>query len=512
MNPAERYIALRIGEMRMEQYIFEARDISMSYGVIHALKGVSIGIGEGEVHAIIGENGAGKSTLMGIFCGKLRPTAGSLRRNGETVTFSRPLDAQKAGISIAPQEINLVPDLTVAENIMLGAHETAGLAIDWKTTRQTAIRHLLEIDESIDARTKVDRLSKAQQQLVQIARAAATSARILILDEPTAALTSRETNKLFTYIRAFKAGGGSVFYISHRLDEILELAGRITVLRDGAYVGELDPKTTTKDDMVRQMAGRVVGRGNPAPHIGLENRDVVLKVEGLSREGEFHDVSFELHHGEILGVSGLVGAGRTEVAKCIFGLTKADSGTVELFGERLEGRTPLGCIKKGLVYLPEERKQEGIFPLLSITENMSMPSLDRFSGALHMRTADMLREVDGFVQRLRIKLGSARDPITSLSGGNQQKVIIGRWLMQNARVLIMDEPTRGIDVAAKFEIQNELRRFTDKEGLSIVFISSELEEVLDVSDRIVVMHEGKVKGIPTAASATQESLLQLAMS
>lgn len=496
----------------MAHYIFEARDIRKSYGVVHALKGVSIGIGKGEVHAIIGENGAGKSTLMSIFCGKVRPTTGTLHRDGEQIVFGKPLDAQAAGISIAPQEINLVPDLTVAENIMLGAHETFGVAINWKKTRETAIRHLLEIDESIDARSKVSWLSKAQQQLVQIARAAATSARILILDEPTAALTSRETQKLFDYIRRFRRDGGAIFYISHRLDEILELSDRISVLRDGVYVGELDPKTTTKDEMVREMAGRVVGLGNLAPHKNIENRDVVLKVKGLTRHGEFENVSFELHRGEILGVSGLIGAGRTEVAKCIFGLTQADSGTVELFGRPLDHRSPLDCISKGLAYLPEERKQEGIFPLLSISENMSMPSLDRFGSPLHIRMSDMLREVDGFIERLRIKLSSRSDPITSLSGGNQQKVIIGRWLMRNAKVLIMDEPTRGIDVAAKFEIQNELRRFTDREGLSIVFISSELEEVLDVSDRIVVMHEGKVKGIPSAANATQESLLQLAMS
>lgn len=496
----------------MTKFIFEARDIRKAYGVVHALKGVSIGIGKGEVHAIIGENGAGKSTLMSVFCGKVRPTAGTLHCDGEQIDFGKPLDAQTAGISIAPQEINLVPDLSVAENIMLGAHKTVGPTINWKKTRQAAVRHLHEIDEGIDPGSKVSQLSKAQQQLVQIARAAATSARILILDEPTATLTSRETGKLFDYIRRFRSEGGAVFYISHRLDEILELSDRISVLRDGAYAGELDPKTTSKDEMVRAMAGRVVGRGNPAPHKNIEDRDIVLKVKGLTRHGEFEDVSFDLHRGEILGVSGLIGAGRTEVAKCIFGLTQPDSGTVELFGHKLERRSPLDCISRGLAYLPEERKQEGIFPLLSITENMSMPSLDRFGSLLHLRTSDLAREVDGFIQRLRIKLSSPGDRITSLSGGNQQKVIIGRWLMRNARVLIMDEPTRGIDVAAKFEIQNELRRFTDREGLSIVFISSELEEVLDVSDRVVVMHEGKVKGIPTAASATQESLLQLAMS
>lgn len=496
----------------MNTAVFEARDVTKSYGIVKALRGVSIDIRAGEVHAIIGENGAGKSTLMSLFCGKVRPSGGELRRNGKVADFHRPLDAQQAGISIAPQEINLVPDLTAAENIMLGAHKRGLIGIDWPATRAQAAEHLRKIDQSIDPGVKVSALSKAQQQLVQIARAAATSAEILILDEPTATLTSRETEKLFAYIRAFRAGGGSIFYISHRLDEILELSDRISVLRDGAFVCELDPKSATKEDMVQAMAGRAVGRGNPAPHLHLENREVVLSVRGLTRHGEFKDVSFELHRGEILGVSGLVGAGRTEVAKCIFGLTRPDSGTVELFGERFDNRSPLASIGKGLVYLPEERKQEGIFPLLSISENMAMPSLGRFGGTLHMRNRDMMREVDGFVSRLRIKLGSAADPITSLSGGNQQKVIIGRWLMKNARVLIMDEPTRGIDVAAKYEIQQELRRFTDREDLSIIFISSELEEVLDVSDRILVMHEGSVKGIPAASEATQETLLQLAMS
>ena len=496
----------------MSDTIFEAIQVSKSFGVIKALRDVSLDIRAGEVHAIIGENGAGKSTLMSLFCGRGRPSSGALKRKGRTVEFHRPLDAQQAGISIAPQEINLVPNLSAAENIMLGAHKRRAVGIDWTATRAKATKHLLKIDNSIHPEIRVSELSKAQQQLVQIARAAATSADILILDEPTAMLTSRETEKLFAYIRSFRAAGGSIFYISHRLDEVLALADRISVLRDGAFVRELQPKTTTKEEMVRAMAGRDVGKGNPAPHVQLDRREVVLRVSGLSRHGEFDNVSFELHKGEILGVSGLVGAGRTEVAKCIFGLTKADAGTVELFGQTMPDRSPLASIKKGLVYLPEERKQEGIFPLLSVSENMTMPSLARYCGLLHIRSADMMRDVDGFISRLRIKTGSPRDMITSLSGGNQQKVIIARWLMKNARVLIMDEPTRGIDVAAKFEIQQELRRFTDRENLSIIFISSELEEVLDVSDRILVMHEGRVKGVPAAADATQESLLQLAMS
>lgn len=496
----------------MSDTIFEAIQVSKSFGVIKALRDVNLDIRAGEVHAIIGENGAGKSTLMSLFCGRSRPSSGTLKHKGRTVEFHRPLDAQQAGISIAPQEINLVPNLSAGENIMLGAHKRRAVGIDWTSTRAKATEHLLKIDNSIHPEIRVSELSKAQQQLVQIARAAATSADILILDEPTAMLTSRETEKLFAYIRSFRLAGGSIFYISHRLDEVLALADRISVLRDGAFVSELDPKTTTKEEMVRAMAGRDVGKGNPAPHVQIDKREVVLRVSGLSRYGEFDNVSFELHKGEILGVSGLVGAGRTEVAKCIFGLTKADAGTVELFGQPMPDRSPLASIKKGLAYLPEERKQEGIFPLLSVSENMTMPSLARYSGLLHIRSADMMRDVDGFISRLRIKIGSPRDMITSLSGGNQQKVIIARWLMKNAHVLIMDEPTRGIDVAAKFEIQQELRRFTDRENLSIIFISSELEEVLDVSDRILVMHEGRVKGVPAAADATQESLLQLAMS
>ena len=490
-------------EPAMTQFAFEARRISRNFGIVQALSDVSLGIAEGEVHAIIGENGAGKSTLMNIFCGKLQPTAGELARLGEKINFHSPIDAQKAGVGIAPQEVSLVPNLSVYENILLGAQRTHGARIDWKVTRQIAIDHLHSVDDTIDSDVPVRTLSKAQQQLVQIARAAATEAKILIFDEPTAALTYRETGKLFSYIHNFRNAGGSVFYISHRLGEILELSDRISVLRDGALVAELDPKTTTKDEMVNHMVGREVTRTVGTARPELSSAETVLKVENLSRTGEFEDVSFDLHKGEILGVSGLVGAGRTEVAKCIFGLTQKTAGKIEIFGMEHNIRSPADAIVHGLVYLPEERKQEGIFPLLSIAENMAMPSLDRFGGLLQMRLPDMMKEVHGFVERLKIKIGNPKDRITSLSGGNQQKVIIGRWLMKNSKILIMDEPTRGIDVNAKFEIKRELRRFTEN-GLSIIFISSEIEEVIDVSDRILVMHEGR--------EASPERLMQLAMS
>jgi ribose transport system ATP-binding protein len=489
--------------------VFEARTISRTFGPVRALDDVSIDIRSGEVHAIIGENGAGKSTLMNIFCGKLMPSAGELHRNGKAIVFHSPIDAQKAGIGIAPQEVNLVPQLSVAENIILGAHSGRSGLVDWPATRKRAADCLHQIDDTIDPDAKVDSLSKAQQQLVQIARAVATSAQILIFDEPTAALTDRETEKLYGFIRRFRAGGGSIFYISHRLEEILSLSDRISVLQDGRSIGELDPKTTTKEEMIDMMAGRHV-QGTHQPQPFVERSEVVLRTNGLTRAGEFSNITFELHKGEILGIAGLVGSGRTELGKCLFGVTKADSGTIEVFGEKVEIHHPADAIAKGFVYLPEERKAEGIFPLLSINENMGIATYGRFRSLLGLRFGDMADEVARYVKDIRIKIGSAEDPITTLSGGNQQKVILARWLMRGAKILILDEPTRGIDVHAKFEIQSSLKALCDQ-GLSIIYISSELLEVLEVSDRILVMHEGEIKGVQRADQATQESLLQQAM-
>ncbi|MBJ3777618.1 sugar ABC transporter ATP-binding protein [Acuticoccus mangrovi] len=494
----------------MEQLDFEARGVSKRFGVVTALNDVSIGIAAGEVHAVIGENGAGKSTLMNLFCGRLKPTEGSLYRHQAPVTFETPMDAQRAGIAIAPQEVNLVPRLSVAENVVLGAQSGGSFGIDWKATRARALESLAQIDDTIDPDVPVFTLSKAQQQLVQIARAVATDARILIFDEPTAALTQREADRLFAFIRRFREEGGAVFYISHRLDEILDLSDRISVLRDGTFVGELDPTTTDKDAMVRAMAGRAVAERS-ATRATTERGDVVLKVDGLTRTGEFRNVSFSLRRGEILGIAGLVGSGRTEVGRCVFGVTRPEAGTIEIFGKARQLHHPADAITAGLVYLPEERKQDGIFPLLSISENMGIATMEKWRGVFGMRFSDMVREVETYIRRIPIKVGDPSDPITSLSGGNQQKVILARWLMKESRILILDEPTRGIDVNAKLEIQDLLRGLAD-EGLSIVYISSELQEVLDVSDRILVMHEGLVKGIEPAASATQESLLALAMS
>lgn len=491
--------------------VFEARAISKSFGPVHALSEVSVTLNRGEIHSIIGENGAGKSTLMNIICGRLAPSEGQLFVDGAPVQFHSPKDAQRLGIAIAPQEISLVPNLTVYENILLGAQLSRTVGIDWRQTRDEATRHLHQVDNSIDPRAKVSSLSKAQQQLVQIARAAATEARIIIFDEPTATLTYREEEVLLCYIEALARAGRSAFYISHRLEEVRRLSSRITVLRDGVHVGELSAKDATRDEMVRLMAGR-------PPKIGAQTiratatTKPMLEVEGLTRAGEFANISFTLRKGEVLGVSGLIGSGRTEMAKCIFGATRAQSGTVRLDGKQVSFKAPYDAINAGLIYLPEERKQDGIFPLLSIAENTALPTIERFMGFMHIRNRDMMAEVERLAQQMKAKFNNLKDPITSLSGGNQQKFIIARWLMRDAKVMIMDEPTRGIDVNAKFEIQSVLRRLTEERGMSIIVISSEMEELLDVADRILVMHEGTVKGVVERQNATQESLLQMAMS
>lgn len=491
--------------------VFEARGVSKLFGPVTALSDVSVTLNRGEIHSIIGENGAGKSTLMNIICGRLAPTTGTLLVDGNETHFRVPKDAQAQGIAIAPQEINLVPDLTVAENIMLGRQLGGAARIDWKATRANATRHLHQVDHTIDPSAKVSALSKAQQQLVQIARAAATEARIIIFDEPTATLTYREEEALLSYIENLAREGRSAFYISHRLEEVRRLSHRITVLRDGRHVGELTPKEATRERMVTLMAGRPPKTG-AQPRREIATTETVLEVQGLSRAHEFRDLSFALRKGEILGVSGLIGSGRTEMAKCIFGATRADAGQVRLNGQPVRFDSPLQAIQAGVIYLPEERKQEGIFPLLSIAENTALPTLDRFTGLLHLRNREMLAEVERLAIQMKAKFNSLKDPIVSLSGGNQQKFIIARWLMRDAKVLIMDEPTRGIDVNAKFEIQSVLRRLTEERGLSIIVISSEMEELLDVADRILVMHEGAIKGIVNRSDATQEGLLRLAMS
>ena len=352
--------------------VLSAQKITKSFDHNRALDNVTMTLKRGEIHAIIGENGAGKSTLMNIICGKLTPDAGTILWQGSPANFSAPSDALAAGVATVPQELIVCPHLTVAENVMLGAHRTRGLGVNWRETRRIASENLAILNSSIDPSKRMRDLSTARQQLVQIARATAADAKVMIFDEPTASLAEREAERLFAFIRAFREKGGSIFYISHRLNEVLELADRISVLRDGVLICEMDPAAATKDEMVRQMAGRpappIVAR--PAGQQRGEDEAPILRVTGLSRRDEFEDITFQLHRGEILGVSGLVGSGRTELAKCLFGATTPQRGRVEIEGHAVDYRRPSDAIAGGLVYLPEERKTEAIFAFLSVAENI----------------------------------------------------------------------------------------------------------------------------------------------
>lgn len=490
----------------------EVLSVSKRFGESYALREVTLSLQRGAVHSVIGENGAGKSTLMGIICGRLAPDEGRIFRHGQEVRFTSPRQAQDHGIAIAPQELNLIPRLSVAENIAIGVQARGRFGIDWRATRRFAEPYLHDLDDSIDPAARAGDLSAAHQQLVQIARATATKADVLIFDEPTAMLTDREAKKLFVFIQRFKQRGGSVLYVSHRLDEILSLSDTISTLRDGRCVGTLQPAATTKEKMVTLMAGREV----KSLHIRELRRgetqatETVMSVRGLSRRGEFENISFDLRKGEILAVSGLIGSGRTELGKCLFGVTAPDTGTIVIRGKEVAHRNPIDAIGNGLVYLPEERKKEGIFPQLSVAENICVASFDRLSTIFGIRPKRVAEAAASYISRLNIRTASSKLPIASLSGGNQQKAIIARWLMKNCSILILDEPTRGIDVNAKFEIQALLTELT-RSGLSIVFISSEMQEVVDVSDRVLVLHEGRVKGLVETHSASQERLLQIAM-
>jgi ABC-type sugar transport system ATPase subunit len=492
--------------------ILEAQHISRQFPGVQALQDVSIALRGGEIHAIVGENGAGKSTLMNILIGALRPDAGQLLIDGRQVVFSRPLDAQRMGVAIVPQEINLVPMLTVTENVYLGIEPRGSgrLLLDARKAETLTYEAIARIGEDIDPKKKVSELSTAQKQLVQIARAFAFDAKVLILDEPTASLTTRESDKLFEIIRAHKAGGGSVFYISHRLGEIMEIADRISVLRDGRKVAELDPRRTSIEEMIGHMVVKVTSKSAAGTRKFSGSDPVVLKVEKLTRPGEFSEVSFELHRGEILGIAGLVGSGRTEIVKCIFGDTRPQSGEVYVNGKKVAIKSPAQGIKHGIAYVPEERRRLGLFPILSVRANMTIPILREIRELFGINNRKENQFTNDFVRKMNIKTVGVGEAIRNLSGGNQQKVILARWMLKGCKVLILDEPTRGVDVNAKTEIHNLLREVAG-EGISVILISSELEEVIENTDRIIVLHEGRLKGQVYPWETTQEEIMRICL-
>jgi ABC-type sugar transport system ATPase subunit len=483
-------------------------NITKTFGGVTALGGVSLSIAQGECHALVGENGAGKSTLGKILAGIHRPDSGVLRLGGQPVRFHSPLDAARAGVGMVHQELSFCRDLSVAENLSLGRYPTRlGFWLDGRAMADQARRLLAEIGASMDVGQPMRNLSTAQEQLVQIASAVGSGARILIFDEPTSSLSEVESEHLFTLIESLKRRGVTMIYVSHRLPEVFRLCDRITVLRDGHYVGTLDRAAASPDEVVRLMIGRPLAEYFPQ-HLQAEPGPEVLAVRGLTSLGKFQDVSFSVRAGEIVGFAGLVGSGRSEVACALFGLDKFARGSVAVDGSPLRLGSAAEAMRRGLALVPEDRKRQGLILGLSGRFNFSITILDRLTRWGLLDGGRERRETEEAFARLGVKTPSIDAPVGALSGGNQQKVVIAKWLARRSRVLIVDEPTRGVDVGAKAAIHALLDGLA-RQGMAILLISSELPEVLNLSSRILVMREGRLIGELDRAHATQGSLMEL---
>lgn len=492
-----------------ECLLLEMRGIVKEFPGVKALRGVDLELRAGEVLAVLGENGAGKSTLMKILGGGQQADSGTLFLNGKPALFTSPQDSRAAGISVIYQEFNLIPALTVVENIFLGQEKTRNGFLPKSSEQQKAEELFEKMGVAMDLHLECRQLSTAQQQLVEIAKALAFDARIIVMDEPTAALTSHEVERLFGIIRDLKKAGISVIYISHRLDEIFAVCERVVFLRDGANVGERPIEKLTRDEMIRLMVGRTLSVEYPKRT--NQASSPCLEVRGLTRGSSVRNVSFTIRKGEILALTGLVGAGRTETARLIFGADQKERGEVILNGVTLTVANPIEAIASGIGFLTEDRKTQGLVLNHSVLENFGLPNLEAFSKHGFIQTAKEQAEFAAYVERLSIKIPSPGQQARNLSGGNQQKVVLAKWLARQCEVLIFDEPTRGIDVGAKFEIYQLLNTLA-AEGKAILMISSELPEVLGMADRILVMHAGRITGeITDARSATQEQIMQLAV-
>ncbi|MCG6172625.1 sugar ABC transporter ATP-binding protein [Anoxybacillus sp. LAT_35] len=473
------------------------------------LDGVDFEVCAGEVHALMGENGAGKSTLMKILTGMYEKDAGTITVDGKEVHYRHPKEAERDGIVFIHQELNIIPTLTVAENMFLGREQTIGKTgwIRQKEMAEEAKRYLQKLGMDIDPNEMAGCLSVGKQQVIEIARALSTNAKCLIMDEPTAALTDREIQTLFTVIRTLKQQGVAIVYISHRMEEIFTICDRISVLRDGQFIGTKLIRETTFDEIVHMMVGRQIGERFPKRSVQIgEER---LRVEGLTQNGVFHNVSFTVRAGEILGVAGLMGAGRTEIMEAIFGIRKIDAGTVYLNQQPVKITSPRQAVEYGMAFITEDRKGKGLVLQMSVRENLTLPKAGQLAiiGFIDNKKENEL--VRSLIERLHIKAASAEMEVKSLSGGNQQKVVFGKWLAMNPSILILDEPTRGVDVGAKkeiYEMMNELAA----QGVAIIMVSSELPEILGMSDRIMVVHEGKVTAILQNDNVDQETIMRAA--
>ncbi|MBN4657387.1 sugar ABC transporter ATP-binding protein [Escherichia coli] len=495
----------------MSETFLQMKHITKRFPGVLALNDVQFSLRRGEVHALLGENGAGKSTLMKILSGVYQPDEGEIIFEDKPVSFSDPLSAQNVGITIIHQEFNLFPELTVEENIFIGREfcKKNRWRLDEKQQRQATIEILQKLNLAIKPDTLVADLTVAQQQMVEIAKAISVNARILIMDEPTAALTETEIESLFRVTRLLKEQGTGIVYISHRLEELALIADRATVMRDGQYISTVDYECVKISDLIAMMVGRDLGNIYPRRE-ALQQRIPVLEVNGLTRKGVLNDINFTLYRGEILGFAGLMGAGRTELARAIFGADSIDSGTLKLNGKETVIKDISDAIQQRISYLTEDRKKEGLALNLSVERNIMLGNYPEYSdrfGNVDSRRCQQTSEEQ--VKALRIKTPNLEQAALNLSGGNQQKIIIARWVCKDTDILIFDEPTRGIDVGAKLEIYELMNRLVAK-GKSIIMISSELPEVLGMCDRILVMRSGRITGELSAKEATQEKIMQYA--
>ncbi len=494
----------------MPQPIIELRDISKQFPGVRALDHVSFDVLPGEVHALLGENGAGKSTLIKIMTGAYQPDSGTILFDDKPVEIGGTSQSQNLGIAAIYQELSLYPELTIAENIFMGHQPRMRFGlIDWQTMQQRARELLHELDaDDLDPLQKVSGLSVGNQQRVEIAKALSQSARVLIMDEPTAALTQRDADRLFAIVRRLRERGVAVIYISHRLEEVFLLADRVTVLRDGQVVGTQPVGATSQPELIRMMVGRTLDALFPKHDATIGAP--LLEVKDIAYGRMVRGVSFELRRGEIVGLAGLVGAGRSETALALFGITPAESGAIVLDGRAVNIRSPRQAMQLGLAYVPEDRKNQGLILPMTVRENTTMAILRRLtSGGFVDRRAE--RKITGeYVEQLRIRTPSIAQVVRNLSGGNQQKVVVAKWLAAKPKVLILDEPTRGIDVGAKAEIHRLMSALAEQ-GLAILMISSELPEILGMSDRVLVMRQGQIVAEFDRAHATQEAIIGAAM-
>ena len=495
----------------MSEYLLEMKNICKSFPGVKALQNVDFQLKSGEIHALLGENGAGKSTLIKVLGGIYIAEEGTILIDGKEVAITGVNSARANGISIIHQELVLVPYMTVAENIFLGREPMGSFGVNKSKMSADAQKMLDRFDLGIDADSLIADLSIAQQQMVEIVKAISFNCRILVMDEPTSSISDREVKALFEIMRNLAAQGVGIIYISHKMSELDEVCDRVTVLRDGCYVGTRVVKETPRDELIAMMVGRELDQYYTRDHV--ENTEVVLKCENISdgkkKRSRVKNVSFEVRKGEIVGFAGLVGAGRSETMQCIFGLTSGSSGDVYINGQKAHIRTAVDAMKLGIAMVPENRKLEGLYHVQSVKFNSTIEVLEKFINKLIVNGRLEEEITQEFIDKMRTKTPSQEQRVANLSGGNQQKVMIGRWLATDPKILILDEPTRGVDVGAKAEIYEIMNELT-KQGVSIIMISSELPEIINMADRVYVMYEGRVTGCIPYQDVSQEAIMKLA--